>query len=144
MRFLPVFFRGVIQRGALEIHDPDGKVTRIEGEQSGPEVVIKLTNSTIDRKLLVSPELAIAESYMDGSLNVENGSIYDFLALVLLNAHSAQFNNSRKLLRWTYRQIERLSQNHSLLKSRKNVARHYDLGNSFYRKWLDSDMQYSC
>lgn len=144
MRFLPVFFGRVIQRGTLEIHDPDGKVTRIEGAQPGPDVVIKLTDSTIDRKLLVSPELAIAESYMDGSLNVENGSIYDFLALVLLNADSARLTSKRNLLKRIYRQFERFSQNHSLLKSRQNVAHHYDLGNSFYRKWLDNDMQYSC
>ena len=144
MRFLPVLFRRIIQRGVLEIHEPDGTVTRIEGPHSGPEVVIKLANTTIDRKLLVSPELAIAESFMNGSLEVENGAIYDLLALILLNADTAEFKSSRNLPRWVYRKFERFRQNHSLLKSRKNVAHHYDLGNSFYRKWLDSDMQYSC
>ncbi|MGE4610093.1 MAG: cyclopropane-fatty-acyl-phospholipid synthase family protein [Paracoccaceae bacterium] len=144
MRFLPLFFKKVIQCGVVEIHEPNGNVTSIGGIQPGPKVTIRLTDTAIERKVLLSPEMAIAEAHMDGSLIVENGEIYDLLALILLNADGVKFSRSRLLLRGADRQIERLRQNHSILKSRQNVARHYDLGNSFYRKWLDGDMQYSC
>lgn len=85
--------------------------------------------------LTTSTSLALGEAYMDGNLEVE-GDLYHALDIFL-------------------GQIEKFSTNESVLKkllftaaSKKNqqkeVTSHYDIGNDFYKLWLDETMSYSC
>jgi len=81
---------------------------------------------------------------MDGRLRVEEGSIYDFLAIAMGNIGSrnppplaAGLNGLRRLTR-------RLAQFNPAARSRRNVAHHYDIDSQIYELFLDSDRQYSC
>lgn len=96
-------------------------------------VIFHKTPSMAD--LTASTSVALGEAYMDGSIEIK-GDLYETLLLFL-------------------RQLERFSMDHKKMrkildtsKSKKNqkkeVSSHYDLGNDFYRLWLDSTMSYSC
>lgn len=134
--------RQVIRKGSLTIIGPGGEIYRIGNGL--PSVTIRITNRAAVWRLFLNPDLAIGEAYMDGSLLVENGHIYDFLELCLSNLgwyYGHWLRRARAVLRQFGR---RVSQYNPLAKARANVAHHYDLSDSLYGLFLDPDRQYSC
>ncbi len=90
-------------------------------------------------KLLASPELQFGEMYTAGRLDVE-GSLTELLEAVYRALPSnKQANVARKLLAPFYN-----AQRNTLARARRNVHHHYDIGNDFYRLWLDEQMVYTC
>jgi cyclopropane-fatty-acyl-phospholipid synthase len=79
---------------------------------------------------------------MDGSFTMEQGTIYDLLALAAENIHRAnpQYSPGERF----YALLRRFQQWNPVDVSRKNVAHHYDLSGSLYDLFLDKDRQYSC
>ena len=143
MRFLPWLLRRVIQTGSLTLIDPDGVSETFGGANPGPEVTIRITDPALDHKLMFNPELRFAEAYMDGGLEVAPEDLRDLLRLFKLN--QGRFNRVpfQAVVRRAARVAKRVIRNNPL-RSRRNVAAHYDIGNDLYRLFLDSDMQYSC
>jgi cyclopropane-fatty-acyl-phospholipid synthase len=91
--------------------------------------------------LLRDPEVNFGDAYMDGSLEVE-GDFVRFLEEVyraMERRPAAGKWYTRAASRWLD-----LWQDNSPSGSRKNIYRHYDLGNDFYKLWLDSQMVYTC
>lgn len=92
-------------------------------------------------KCLGKGDLGFGEAYVAGDWSSDNPA--DLLTLLLRNWE--QFGNTldnRKLLRKPANWFHRLRRN-SVSNSRKNIAHHYDMGNDFYREWLDTSMTYS-
>lgn len=87
-------------------------------------------------KLLMSPEYHFMESYAQGTLEIEG----DVLALMSLLMRT--LNHRQPGIRETV--LSRLHNRRTLSGSRQNVASHYDLGNDFYRLWLDEQLVYTC
>jgi len=114
------------------------------GELEKPALTIRLHDRKTERALLLNPQLAFGEAYMDGRLTVEGGGIADALELITRNlgrgfggGHWERINKLRML-------AKRWMQNNTLSNARKNVAHHYDLEGGLYDLFLDSDKQYSC
>ncbi|HUS56040.1 MAG TPA: cyclopropane-fatty-acyl-phospholipid synthase family protein [Thermohalobaculum sp.] len=143
MRLLPLLLRRVIHTGTLTLIDPDGATETFVGANPGPVVTIRITDPALDRKLLVNPELRFAEAYMDGGIEVAPEDLRDLLRLFKLNKARLNRTPSQALFRRFARLVKRLARNNPL-RSRRNVAAHYDIGNDLYRLFLDTDMQYSC
>jgi cyclopropane-fatty-acyl-phospholipid synthase len=93
------------------------------------------------RKVLLSGDIGFAESFMRGDWGSPN--LAELLLLLVKNeqALSAQSPTSA-LVTWLNRLRHRMNHN-SIRGSRRNIAAHYDLGNDFYRLWLDPSMSYS-
>ena len=85
--------------------------------------------------LVVNPELCLGEAYMTGRLQV-HGELEPVL--------EALYRLSAPIPSWWDRLRARLAPPITLSSARRNVHRHYDLGNDFYRLWLDDDMVYTC
>lgn len=81
---------------------------------------------------------------MDGTFQMEEGSIYDFLELVFRNTHVDNLNGIPGMARKAFGLFNRLTGYNSISKSKSNVAHHYDLNGTLYRLFLDCDGQYSC
>lgn len=93
-------------------------------------------------RLLTRGEIGFAESYMQGEWSTPD--LPGLLDLLNLNAeHLGGVVEGPGWSRRLDRLIHRLRDNHRR-NSRRNIARHYDLGNAFYRLWLDPSMTYSC
>lgn len=92
-------------------------------------------------KCMTKGDLGFGEAYMAGDWSSDNPAAL----LTLLLRNWEQLGNTldnRKLLRKPANWFHRLHRN-SVGNSRKNIAHHYDMGNAFYRAWLDTSMTYS-
>ncbi len=136
--------RSFVRIGRLKITDADGKTHIFEGAP-GPFVAARINDRALYTRLFLKPDLAAGEAYMDGGIEFEDGStIHDFLALFAANRTSLTSYPLQKTLRAVRHGLRRFQQMNPVGKAEKNVAHHYDIGNDFYRLFLDDDLQYSC
>jgi cyclopropane-fatty-acyl-phospholipid synthase len=141
---LEQLFRTIVKRGELTVIDSNGRTRRYGDPGNGPRVTIQLHDRALHTRLPLNPRLVVGEAYMDGTLTVEDGAIYDFLDLVGLNIGGNPMNAwdrwfLRAELLW-----RRFQQANPLGKAQKHVAHHYDLSGELYDLFLDADRQYSC
>ena len=143
MRFLPRIFAKAVHTGHLELRGP-GRYSQSFGDGNDPKVAVRVTDPSLDWKIFLNPELRAAEAYMEEGLVIEEGEIHDFVSLFFANKRHFDLTPNQIFWRGLARKFRRSMQHNPLARSRENVAHHYDLGNDFYRMWLDPDMQYSC
>jgi len=132
-----------VRVGTLEVIDAGGKSHVFSGAP-GPRVTMRIHDRSLYRKLVFNPELNAGEAYMDGRMTFEESTLADFLTLISINRVSLGSYPVQRILRRISRLLRRFQQANSAAKARRNVAHHYDLGNDFYRLFLDQGMQYSC
>jgi cyclopropane-fatty-acyl-phospholipid synthase len=103
-----------------------------EGEPAFSVTVNELPSVS---ELMTSTSLALGEAYMDHKIEIE-GDLYS-----ALNAFMGQMANfttdSNKLKKLIFTSESKRNQ-------QKEVSSHYDIGNDFYKLWLDETMSYSC
>jgi cyclopropane-fatty-acyl-phospholipid synthase len=136
--------KSFVKVGTLKVIDAEGRTHVFGGRAAGPDVTMRLTDPTLYRSLFFNPELAAGEAYMDGRMSFENSTLRDFLTLFSKNRLSLGSYPLQKVLRAASRGVKRFQQANPIGKAQKNVAHHYDIGNDFYKLFLDRGMQYSC
>ena len=133
----------IVKVGNLTWISPNGELNTY-GDGSGEAIRISTTNNFSELKLLLNPSVHFGESYTNGSLIVEEGSIHDFLKLIFLNTNS-DINHWVMKLSKIIRIIQnKIRTDNYISKSKRNVAHHYDLSDKLYELFLDPDRQYSC
>ena len=135
--------KSFVRVGTLRVIDVGGNVHVYSGEP-GPDVTMRLSDKSLYHKLVFNPELSAGEAYLDGRMTFENSTLRDFLTLISINRISLGSYPVQRILRRVSRQFKRFQQANPIGKAAQNVAHHYDLGNDFYRLFLDEGMQYSC
>ncbi len=148
MKILTRLLNGVIRRGTLTIRYADGVEETVGAAAADwPDVTIRFTDKSAPRAILTDAALGAGETFMDGRMLIEQGSIWDLLMLVTgnsplesdktLEAPGALKRALERVLHWRdgYNQRAR---------SKANVAHHYDLSDDLYDLFLDKDRQYSC
>ena len=140
------FLKPLIQTGCLTVIDATGRTHRFKGQSDGRSITIRLHARALHWKLFINPMLYTGEAYMDGSLTVEDGELYDFLDLVSLNIGWRQPNHwlQQMIIAPLRGAVRRLRQYNPAHKAQANVAHHYDLTGELYDLFLDDDRQYSC
>lgn len=134
---------GRLRHGQLDVQLPDGSSARFGQLQDDGDVraAIRLRNWKVCAAALRSGDIGFAESYIDGDWTTP-----DLTALIRLFVANRDEIESVVYGSWwgalLYRARHLLNRN-SRRGSRKNIHAHYDLGNSFYRLWLDETMSYS-
>ena len=83
---------------------------------------------------------SFGEAYMDGRVDVE-GDLADLLALAL---QSGLMSVTQKTQGFAGAALRAVGNLRSLSDAKENIAHHYDLGNDFFRLWLDESLTYSC
>lgn len=132
-----------LTHGRLTLIDPQGHAHRL-GPGGGPEVAIQLRDPALPRRLLLQPELAAGEAYMDGRLTIEQGTLRDFLALANQCAEAIARWPLQRVLAAVSRPLRWLHQFNPSARAQRNIAHHYDLSDALYALFLDKDWQYSC
>lgn len=133
----------IITKGFLRLIDAEGRAHEL-GDPSGPLVVARITDRRTERQLVFNPTLAVGEAYTDGRLVIEQGTIYDFLELILANLDYARWPRWAKGLETLRFTIRSFRQFNPRPRAKRNVAHHYDLDDHLYELFLDGDRQYSC
>jgi cyclopropane-fatty-acyl-phospholipid synthase len=142
-KLLDRILASAIHRGRLLVVWPDGSRSEYGDGQDTSSAGIKITNAATMRRLVANPGLAFGEAYMDGGLVPVGCSIHDVLTLVLDNIGSKHvpvlaWNE------WIRRLLRPILQANNSVRSKQNVAHHYDLNGRLYALFLDRDRQYSC
>jgi cyclopropane-fatty-acyl-phospholipid synthase len=140
-RLLRYFLQQFIHRGAITFTAASGKKFTC-GDGTGPHIFVRFLTAEAELRVLLNPELALGEIYMEGSFVVENGSIADALAILM---DQPEILPRWAKLQWWLRYLGRhLRQFNPRGRAKNNVAHHYDLDDRLYSLFLDSDKQYSC
>jgi cyclopropane-fatty-acyl-phospholipid synthase len=129
--------------GQLDVQLPDGSAARFGNLHATDDVraAIRLRNWNVCAAALKSGDIGFAESYIAGDWTTP-----DLASLVELFIANRDGIESVVYGSWwgsaLYR-LRHLWNRNSLRGSRKNIHAHYDLGNAFYKLWLDETMTYS-
>ncbi|QWG20483.1 cyclopropane-fatty-acyl-phospholipid synthase family protein [Bradyrhizobium sediminis] len=140
-RLLRYFLSQFIRRGSMSFTTASGMKFTC-GDGTGEPVSARFLTADAERRILLNPELALGEIYMDGTFVVENGSIADALAILMDQPEILPRN--AKLQWWLRYLVRHIRQFNPRGRSRDNVAHHYDLDGRLYSLFLDADKQYSC
>jgi cyclopropane-fatty-acyl-phospholipid synthase len=134
--------RQVVRDGTLIVHMPSGAVRRFGSD--GDVVTVRLIDPDLPRRILTSPDMALGEGYMDGTLAIEGDDLRGFLTLAIRNARRMWSLPWLKPVAVSRRMLRRAQQANPVPRARRNVAHHYDLSAELYDLFLDDDKQYSC
>lgn len=127
--------------GRLEFAAPDGRTWTLgRGE---PAARLRLRSAAVLRSILRNPGLRFGETYMEGGWEPDGCDLRDVMAVALRIEHALQAKRG-KLATALHRGRARLHELNTPLRSRRNVAHHYDLDFALYRQFLDADLHYSC
>ena len=148
LRKAPAAFRTAItiarqnwQAGAVTLVLPSGREIRIEGPLPGPDGRLVIREFHFINRALASGDIGLAEGFMAGEWETPDLS-------ALLEAFTVNFDHLAALVDGNpfMRAINRLAHffhANSRRGAKRNIHAHYDLGNAFYERWLDSSMTYS-
>ena len=134
-------------QGCLHLELPDGTPNIIGQPGAAISANVRITNWDFFKRCVLFGDIGFGEGYVDGDW--ETDDITRVIAWFILNVeNSPSMSGSRSkklvinLLGWQNR-ITHLLRPNSLNTSRRNISEHYDLGNDFYRLFLDPTMTYS-
>lgn len=131
----------IIRHGALKVTGPDFHKTY--GDGTGVPIALHFQSREAMEEIATDPALKLAEAYMQGTLELRSGDIYDFLSLVKDNTLSEHLTFGmiwRGVARLVVARAKMyLPVNHN----KRNVAHHYDLTPALFDLFLDRDWQYS-
>lgn len=112
----------------------DNKITKVGSGTSQFTLTVHKDLSKLE--LLKSTSLALGEAYMRGDIEV-NKDLYTVLNMFIGGLDTKFTNDESKLKSILFPSLKMKNQ-------KKEVSSHYDLGNDFFKMWLDETMSYSC
>ncbi len=128
-------------KGSVLVELPNSETIRFGRASSAGEPLLKLRNYGVLGKALRRGAIGFADAYIDGDIDCS-----DLVALFrFFMRNRKDFDDTGRNLfkvRFTDR-IAHLMRRNSRRGARRNISEHYDLGNDFYRPWLDPEMVYS-
>lgn len=133
----------VIRQGDLHFTFADGS-TQLFGDGTGMPIAVRVTDDALLRHLVLNPELALGEGYMNGQLQIETDQLRDFLRLLACNTRRFGAGRFQAASAAGRTGLRRLLQHNPLHVARSNVEHHYDLSVELYQLFLDPDLQYTC
>jgi cyclopropane-fatty-acyl-phospholipid synthase len=132
---------GRITCGSIQLTLPDGQCHVFRGEAPGPQGAITIVDWRSLSLLVRSGDIGFADGYVRGYWTTPD--LTRLIEVAALNMDPIEATLSGKSwMRTLYRLRHRLRPN-TRRGSRRNIHRHYDLGNDFYAAWLDAGMTYS-
>ena len=130
-----------IEFGSIKITTPRNKILEFTGSKEGPNADIQLKSWRVLIRTIWGGHTYFFESFRRGEW--ETSDLYALLLFGELNETSVDKVMKSTIWRRLIEQVlHNLNQN-SRKGSKRNIAAHYDLGNSFYQLWLDKSMTYS-
>ena len=129
-----------IAHGTLEVRLPDGSRQRF-GQPGQQDAMLEIDAWSVFDSVLERGDVGFADSWITGDWNSP-----DLTALLTVLANNRQVIAGAVYGQWWGLLAARLRHflhANTRAGSRRNIMAHYDLGNDFYRLWLDPTMSYS-
>ena len=130
-----------IRFGSLDVTLPNGSVRRFAGSEPGPHGVWHIKSDRLIRHVLASGEVGVGDSYMDDCW--DSPDLAQLLLVMHINEPYYKGPFEANWLGRVYGWWKHKRRANTKRTARKNIEHHYDLGNAFYKMWLDDTMAYS-
>jgi cyclopropane-fatty-acyl-phospholipid synthase len=132
---------GHLRFGRLRLELPDGSRLEWKGDEAGPDGHLVLRHWRTLWRALLSGDIGMADAWIDGDWTSP-----DLTALIRLAARNSQ--HSQRTIDGSpavaiFQRLRHVLRGNTRRGSRRNIEKHYDLGNDFFAAWLDPDMIYS-
>ncbi|MAI83546.1 MAG: SAM-dependent methyltransferase [Rickettsiales bacterium] len=127
--------------GKIKIIDNNNSVFEHSGQNNGPNTVIQIHDFRCVSNFFLKGDLGWAESYIENLWDTKN--LTDFLEWGALNFHCFTNYIRGKWYVILFLRLKHFLNSNSKKGSKRNISFHYDLGNEFYKHWLDKSMTYS-
>jgi len=130
-----------VRYGRLRVTLPSGVMLEKAGPEDGPDATIVMKRWRMLRRVIVGGDIGFAEGYMQGDWTTPD--LTSVIRFAARNSEAlAPTIEGNGFVRLVSR-IGHLLKSNSKRRARKNIEAHYDLGNDFYKQWLDGTMLYS-
>lgn len=138
-----LFFRMLekLQAGSMAVTIPNGETIHFQSHQPGPKADLLIRDWRGISRILSGGDIGVAEAYRDGW--IDSTDMLQVLLLALANEQALDRALHGSFLGTVLYRIRHLLNRNTRRNSRRNIHAHYDIGNSFYRVWLDEGMTYS-
>jgi cyclopropane-fatty-acyl-phospholipid synthase len=130
-----------IQVGHFILHLPDGEIRNYKGKTPGRRGELIIKDYASISKILASGDIGLAEAYRDNM--IDSPDMTELLLLCIENQNALEAVFRGNFFGMIYYRLRHLFRGNSRKGSKKNIEAHYDLGNNFYKLWLDPTMTYS-
>jgi cyclopropane-fatty-acyl-phospholipid synthase len=131
-----------IATGSLEIVLPDGNVTHCGSATDGSPQRLAVHDPRFFTRVLRRPQVSVGEAYVDGDWDADD--LPGVLGLLMQNIEPTRNRQPFAAINAIGAHRPGLKNSPSKSKAEKNIHYHYDLGNAFFRLFLDESMTYSC
>ena len=144
---LPRYFRRIfkillsLKIGSVEVKLPDERIFRVSGKIDGLNARIDIIDPDCFARLVRDGDIGFMEAYMDGQWS--SPDLLSFMDIIFQNFHQLATRFPGAGLVKMYERIRHWLNSNSKRQAKKNISYHYDLGNDFYKLWLDETMTYS-
>ena len=140
LRLLMFMFKGV-RIGRLDVTLPNGEARSFVGSEPGPHGVLHIRSKQLTRYVLRNGEVGFGEGYLDGLW--DSPDLAALLAVMHINEPHYRGPYEKNPLGRFWGWLRHRRRANSRTGARANVEYHYDLGNEFYKMWLDETLAYS-
>ncbi|MFG6447121.1 class I SAM-dependent methyltransferase [Roseateles sp. BYS180W] len=133
-----------LPHGQLELHTPDGHTLllgKADASAHGPHAMLTLRDWRVFSQVQLRGDIGLAESFIDGDW--DSPDLSGLLALFLANRRHIEALIYGNWWGGMLHRIRHRMRRNTLRGSERNIHAHYDLGNAFYKLWLDPSMNYS-
>lgn len=127
--------------GRLDFVLADGRRFRAEGQNPGPVAEIHVREADVFARLIREGDLGFCEAYLEGGWTTPD--LQAVMDVVQAGNNEVLDGFPGFALVRVYERFRFWLHGNSKRQAKKNIAAHYDLGNGFYRLWLDDSMTYS-
>ena len=131
-----------INVGSLNVRMPDRREIVFGDAQATPQAAMRVTDYRAFRRIATGGDVGLGEAYTAGEWDTDD--LPGLIQRLIENWHMVDEDaKAVRIGRWLGR-LGHLRRGNTLRGSRRNISEHYDLGNDFFRLFLDANMQYSC
>ncbi len=133
--------------GRLEMQRPGQGSLIFGGKSTGPQAFMSINDERFFKRCVLYGAVGLGETYMDGDWDTPNIRPVIEWFIHNIRAQDGQQNSPQRRIGVgalaLINRIGHILRPNSLKTSRRNISEHYDLGNDFYKLWLDPSMTYS-
>ena len=140
---LTLMLSRLVTRGSLTVYAANGE-KRVFGDGAGNPVAVRFKDSKAEWEFVLDTDLRLGEIYQDGRFVVEQGTIFDFLTLILRESKNSRPSLPIRIMDFMRFHLRKIMVNTSKSQTKSNAAYHYDLDGHIYDWMLDADKQYTC
>lgn len=134
-------YAALLRRGTLNVTLPDGQMLRFGGVEPGPAAAMTVRTFGFAWRLLNGGDIGIAEAYLRGEWDTPD--LTTFLYLFCVNHELIAGMLGDKPAMRVMQKVHHWFNRNTRHQAKRNIYAHYDIGNSFYKAWLDKTMTYS-